>query len=108
MLVGESEAGTGTALSEVNEMRDANRGCNQWTSATIAVCCSKNQTWKREMERDSMLCKCAQMHKFMPSDSLGDCCRLSTSILLTVTSLGNDLYLSYLRSSGIAQTGSRP
>lgn len=45
----------------------------------------------------------------MLSDSSGHCCRLSTSIVLTVTSLcKNDLHLSYLRSSGIVQGGSRP
>lgn len=38
----------------VNELRDASGSCNLWTSATITVHCSTNQTWKREsgMERD--------------------------------------------------------
>lgn len=45
----------------------------------------------------------------MLSDSSGHCCKQSTSIVLTVTSLcKNDLHLSYLRSSGIVEGGSRP
>lgn len=110
----------------VNELRDASRSCNLWTSATITVNCSKTQTWKREreIERDNMLCMCAQMTErggkggnrniisqtsFMLSDSSGHCCKRSTSIVLTVTSLcKNDLHLSYLRSSGIVEGGSRP